>query len=140
MKKILVSSGLVAVLGVGTGVTGIASAGASSSVQPSARVTVPETVLGHPGRATFKVRPRTIVELRPGSAEVIGMQWPAWSGGGARGNGTFTDVGQRGGGVPCRVVLSRVRSGHFTRMKVTQQTSPKSPRTYRWSSAHDDWR
>jgi hypothetical protein len=138
MKKILVSGGLVAVVGVSAGVTGIASA--SASVPPAARVTVPETVLGHPGRAAFRVRPRTIVELRPGHGEVIGLAWSAWSGGGARGNGTFSDVGQRGGGVPCRVVLSRVRSGHFTRMKVTQQTSRNSPRTYRWSSAHDDWR
>jgi hypothetical protein len=138
MKKVLVSCGLVAALGAGTGVTGVASA--TASVRPVARVTVPETVLGHPGRVAYQVRPVTVVELEPLNGQIADLAWSSWSGAGARGSGTLQQVGQRGGGAPSRVILSRVRSGHFTRMKVTQQPSPRSPRTYRWSSAHDDWR
>jgi hypothetical protein len=138
MKKILVSSGLVAVLGAGTSAAGIASA--SAAVEPSARTTVPTTVLGHPGRVAYKVRPRTVVELEPFNRHVVDMEWLAWSSGGASGSGTLQQVGQRGGGVPCRVVLSRVRSGHFTRMQVTSQSSPHSPMKFQWSSARDDWR
>jgi hypothetical protein len=109
-------------------------------VQPSARPTVPVTVIGHPTRVTYKVRPATVVELEPDNREVIGTRWSAWSGAGAAGKGTLTDVGQQGGGVPCQVALSRVRSGHFTRMQVTSQSSPHSPMKFRWSAAHADWR
>jgi hypothetical protein len=128
MKKIMISTGVLA-LGLGLG-TATAGASASASVH---RVTVPETVLGHDTRATYKVRPSRVARLTPQNI-VISTRWSAWSGMGARGRGVLTTIGQSGGGVPCRIVLSRVRSGHFTRMRVTTQASPNSPIHFRWSA------
>jgi len=116
---------------------------AGLSAAPTARasinhgnVTVGETVFSHHKyqklRAAYAVRPSTIALLEPYNREVISLHWSAWSGGSASGSGFLKEAGGCGCGVPARVVLSRVRSGHFTLMLVYSQTSPGSPMAFRW--------
>jgi hypothetical protein len=100
------------------------------------KATVGETVFRHHKyrklRATYAVRPSTIALLEPDKREVISLHWSAWSAGSAKGSGFLKQAGGCGCGVPARVLLSRVRSGHFTRMRVYPQTSPHSPMVFRW--------
>jgi hypothetical protein len=117
-------------------VAGLGTAPAAGAAADHAKVTVGETVFAHHKyqklRADYAVRPAKIALLEPFNREVISLHWSAWSDRGARGSGFLKNAGACGCGVPARVVLSRVRSGHFTLMKVYSQTSPHSPMAFRW--------
>lgn len=116
-----------------------AGLGATSTAGAAVRhekTTVGETVFSHhkwhKRRAHYAVRPGKIALLEPYNREVAGLHWSAWSSGKAKGSGELRQAGGCGCGVPARVVLSRVRSGHFTRMLVYPSTSPHSPMAFRW--------
>jgi hypothetical protein len=106
-----------------------APASAASVPRAGVTVSVHGTYFHH--QAHYRVRPKAMVLMEPGHAEVNDMQWSAW-GATSRGTGELKQAGGCGCGVPARVVLSRVRAGHFTRMAVYSQTSPHSAMWYWW--------
>jgi hypothetical protein len=126
-----IAAATVVVLTVGLGVAPTARASAGHG-----KTTVGETAFRrHKYRklhAVYVVRPDGIALLEPYNREVISLHWSAWSRQSARGSGFLKNAGGCGCGVPARVVLSRVQSGHFTRMLVYPQTSPRSPMAFRW--------
>ena len=113
--------------------------GVSASVSHEARTTVPVTIVGHNRHVIYKVRPRVLEELQP-NGYVDATHWSAWSRSSARGMGVQRDIGQTGGGAPCWLVLSRVRSGHFTRLRVTDNTLNNRSQYFRWSSSAKLWK
>ena len=136
--KSAIAMGGIAFAAAATAVA-IPSAG-SASVDHPARVTVPVTVIGHIRHMAYKIRPRSVQELEPYSRDVHSIRWSAWSGTSARGRGTMSDIGQRGGGAPCWVVLSRVRSGHFTHLRATTYSPTNSPMYFHWAGSAKLWK
>jgi hypothetical protein len=107
------------------------TAPASAASVPRAGVTVSVHGVYFHHQAHYRARPKAMVLMEPGHAEVNDMQWSAW-GATSRGTGELKQAGGCGCGVPARVVLSRVRAGHFTRMAVYSQTSPNTAMWYWW--------
>lgn len=103
----------------------------SAASAPRAGVTTSVRGVYFHHQAHYRVRPKAMVLMEPGRTEVNDMHWSAW-GTTSRGTGELKQAGGCGCGVPARVVLSRVRYGHFTRMAVYSQTSPNTAMWFRW--------
>lgn len=111
---------------------GLSAAPAAGAAVNHHKVTVGETVFAHHRRAKYEVRPSQIGIMEPGRTKMSALHWSQWTASKAKAKGDMVEIGC-GCGVPARLVLTRVRDGHFTLMTVYTSTSPKVPRRYRWT-------
>jgi hypothetical protein len=110
---------------------GLSAAPVAGAAVDSHKVTVGETVGAHHLRAKYEVRPSQIAIMEPGGTRMSSLHWSLWTATKAKAKGAM--VAGCGCGVPARLVLTRVRDGHFTLMTVYTSTSPNVPRRFRWT-------